>query len=138
MIISGSVTPAFYYTYMCKEQAFYQKLYLGFAWVSSLVALFVTLHPSQRDFKKRWVLVVSYAAASFCQAPGMIHPFVVEDNSFVRNFPVHYFLVGDAFCLFGAILYVLKWPEKMYPGKFDNFGNSHNIFHVCVVICALI
>ena len=138
IMISGSATPPFYYTYMCKEQVFYQKLYLGLAWVSSLIALYVTMHPSQRDFKNRWVLAVSFIAAAFCSAPGLLHPFIVEDNSFVRHFPAHYFIVGGAVYIFGAILYTLKWPEKKFPGKFDNFGNSHNIFHVCVLIGALI
>lgn len=28
-------------------------------------------------------------------------------------------------------------PEKLYPGKFDYFFASHQIFHVCVVLAAL-
>lgn len=28
-------------------------------------------------------------------------------------------------------------PERWYPGRFDYFGASHQIFHVCVVLAAL-
>ena len=28
-------------------------------------------------------------------------------------------------------------PERLWPGKFDYFFASHQIFHVCVVLAAL-
>lgn len=37
----------------------------------------------------------------------------------------------------GALLYANRIPEKLYPGKFDYFFASHQIFHVCVVLAAL-
>ncbi len=30
-----------------------------------------------------------------------------------------------------------KFPERLYPGKFDLLGNSHQIFHIFVIIAAL-
>jgi adiponectin receptor len=29
-----------------------------------------------------------------------------------------------------------RWPERRNPGKFDIWGSSHQIFHVCVVLAA--
>ncbi|OAX83298.1 hypothetical protein ACJ72_02351 [Emergomyces africanus] len=41
------------------------------------------------------------------------------------------------FVYIGAIIYAARVPERWYPGKFDILGNSHQIFHVLVVIAAL-
>ena len=43
------------------------------------------------------------------------------------------------FCYIGGcLIYVFRFPEKWFPKTFDNFGWSHQIFHVGVVIgCAV-
>lgn len=33
----------------------------------------------------------------------------------------------------GAVIYVLKFPEKWFPRTFDKIGNSHNLFHFAVM-----
>ena len=38
----------------------------------------------------------------------------------------------------GAGLYASRIPERFNPGKFDYLWNSHNLFHLAVVIAALI
>ena len=38
------------------------------------------------------------------------------------------------FLLLGAIFYVTKLPERWISGKFDLFGNSHNIFHIFMAL----
>jgi predicted membrane channel-forming protein YqfA (hemolysin III family) len=43
--------------------------------------------------------------------------------------------------LSAVILYVSRFPERWFPGQFDTLGNSHNLFHVVVVVsscCALV
>lgn len=42
--------------------------------------------------------------------------------------------VGGAVYIGGAIIYVLRIPERWFPVKFDLIGNSHNIFHVAVIV----
>ncbi|AGO11259.1 AaceriACL002Cp [[Ashbya] aceris (nom. inval.)] len=37
----------------------------------------------------------------------------------------------------GAVLYGVRFPERLAPGAFDIWGHSHQIFHVLVVIAAL-
>lgn len=34
----------------------------------------------------------------------------------------------------GFVIFALKLPEKLAPGKFDHCGQSHQIMHVCVVV----
>ncbi|CEP63389.1 PAQR-type receptor LALA0_S08e01310g [Lachancea lanzarotensis] len=41
------------------------------------------------------------------------------------------------FYITGAVLYGTRFPECLSPGIFDIWGNSHQIFHVLVVVAAL-
>lgn len=34
----------------------------------------------------------------------------------------------------GALTYISRIPEKYRPGKHDIWGNSHQIFHICVLL----
>ena len=46
--------------------------------------------------------------------------------------------MGGAVYIGGALLYVFRIPERWYPKTFDNFGSSHQIFHLAVVAgCAI-
>lgn len=36
----------------------------------------------------------------------------------------------------GALIYALRLPERLMPGRFDIWGHSHQIFHVCVLLGA--
>ncbi|KAI9916362.1 hypothetical protein PsorP6_017836 [Peronosclerospora sorghi] len=38
----------------------------------------------------------------------------------------------------GAIIYATKFPERFYPGRFDLWFSSHQLWHLCVVVAALV
>ena len=41
--------------------------------------------------------------------------------------------LGGAVYIFGALLFVFRIPERYFPKTYDNFGASHQLFHLCVV-----
>ncbi|NWV12362.1 PAQR7 protein, partial [Ptilonorhynchus violaceus] len=41
------------------------------------------------------------------------------------------------FFLVGAFFFSHPYPEKWFPGRCHFFGQSHQIFHVCLVLCTL-
>ena len=45
----------------------------------------------------------------------------------------YYIMVGICYIL-GAAIYVNRIPERFFPGKFDFWGSSHNIWHLFVVV----
>ncbi|CAH8490607.1 unnamed protein product [Schistosoma turkestanicum] len=45
---------------------------------------------------------------------------------------LHFLLLFSAGCL-----YVSHFPERVFPGRFDIFGHSHQIFHVCSAFGAI-
>lgn len=46
------------------------------------------------------------------------------------------YALGGAIYIGGAIIYACRFPERWFPGKFDLFGQSHNIFHIAVIVGA--
>ena len=34
-------------------------------------------------------------------------------------------------CTIGGVCYLIKIPELFYPGRFDFFGNGHQLMHFC-------
>jgi len=38
----------------------------------------------------------------------------------------------------GATIYAMRIPERLWPGKFDIWFSSHQIFHVFVVVAAFV
>lgn len=42
-------------------------------------------------------------------------------------------LLAYLFYLIGVFIYVLRIPERFFPGKFDLLGSSHQIWHCFVV-----
>ena len=40
--------------------------------------------------------------------------------------------------LTGAGLYVMRIPERFWPGMFDVWAHSHQLFHLCVIAAAIV
>ena len=47
-------------------------------------------------------------------------------------------VLGGYLCIQGAVIYVLRVPERWAPGTFDIFGSSHQIFHAAVVFSCMV
>jgi len=51
---------------------------------------------------------------------------------------IHWTVFMGSFYLFGAFLYAQQYPEKWWPGRFDFWLHSHQIFHLCVLAAAIL
>lgn len=47
---------------------------------------------------------------------------------------IWYYLLCGFFYLFGLYIYTVRCPERHRPGKFNTCGNSHQIWHMFVVM----
>jgi len=95
------------------------------------------MNPKLRESNNNWFFALSFILAGCSALPGMIHLSYFMEEKYVRAYPAWIFLLGGGFYVFGACIFALKWPERRFPFVFDNFGNSHNIFHICVVMGAV-
>ena len=63
---------------------------------------------------------------------------MIDDELYLYPFPKFLWILGGAFYIGGAIIYGIRLPERLFPKRMDYFGSSHNIFHFCVLIAAVI
>lgn len=56
-------------------------------WISSLMALIVSLRPTQKDFNNRWILAASFIAAGYSSTPGFIHLAFFQEDKYLKVFP---------------------------------------------------
>ena len=62
----------------------------------------------------------------------------VFKNDYKMPVNVIFYALGGYLYVQGAVLYILRFPERCKPGVFDLCVASHRIFHFCVVGgCAL-
>jgi adiponectin receptor len=136
LLIIGSFIPWLYYGFYCRPLPKY--LYISMITVFGFAAIIVSMSNkfTQPDFRhiRALVFVIMGLSAVFpafhlMYTDGLEK--LINENSFIP-------LVIMAFLyIFGAMLYGARIPEKYFPGKCDIWFQSHQLFHICVVIAAL-
>ena len=134
----GSAVSPTMYTYACSDVAHLRNFFMGcLIFTSVTVFLFTTLpYFARNDLKwlRGTMFVIFGISVSF---PLLYSKFLFEE-SLILDTDVFLFALGGAFYIAGAVLYSTKVPERCKPGAYDICGHSHQIFHVCVFIGALI
>ena len=77
---------------------------------------------------RKSIAAVAYLVAGYSCTPGMYYLSRYVDTCY--RFSTWPWLGGGILYAFGAISYALKFPERYFPGKFDIWGNSHQLFHI--------
>ncbi|KAF7557877.1 hypothetical protein G7046_g5932 [Stylonectria norvegica] len=135
-LIVGSYVPALYYGFFCKPELLSRYLYVilvlgaGCALVS-WVEFFRT--PGWRPYRTMMFVALGVSGVVPILHGASIYGFQgLEERmslSFVALHGVMYIL--------GAVLYATRWPERSAPGSYDIWGNSHQIFHIFVILAAV-
>ena len=133
IMICGSTTSPFYYSFMCEENWYYGRLYIGQVWTFCIIALIVTL-----CVDSKWVNAVSYIIAGYSTVPAMLHLLWYTTEESVHNFQIWPWLFGGTTYAVGAIIYALKIPERCFPKTFDIWLQSHTIFHWMILFAAIL
>jgi len=87
--------------------------------------------------QNKYVAVILIIAGYSC-SPGFLHMWLFIDAKYLPVVPVWTFVFAGLFCAGGGLVYATKVPERFMVGKFDHFGNSHNIFHMMGIIGSLL
>lgn len=53
------------------------------------------------------------------------------------SFRVSRIYVQDGIAILGGVVGAMRIPERIFPGRFDFFFNSHHIMHVLVLIAVI-
>mmetsp|Transcript_12321 Transcript_12321/g.12336 ORF Transcript_12321/g.12336 Transcript_12321/m.12336 type:complete len:312 (-) Transcript_12321:32-967(-) len=132
-LIAGSCFPAFYYTFYCREAFIW--IYLVGISVAAIVTFVLSLTPQFQRADLIWLRALAFIVLSSLGAIPAVHFLLLpEAEKFYSCFV--YFVVVVFLYLCGVLVYIVRFPERYFPGKFDFWGNSHNLWHFFVLSAA--
>ncbi|KAF9108581.1 hypothetical protein BGX29_010187 [Mortierella sp. GBA35] len=132
-LIVGSFYPAIFYGFYCHQT--WQIMYISLISIFGAATIFVVMRPKFRSPQFRWVRSGLFLAMGLSGLFPIIHGIVLYGFPMAqRAVALNYMFCMGAAYVVGALIYGSRMPECFFPGKFDHFAASHQIFHICVLI----
>jgi adiponectin receptor len=136
ILVTGSCFPPYYYFFYCEPQL--SVFYLVFISTFGLTTFCLSLtnnfnSPQMRSFRGKLFIIFGLSAGI-----PVIHIKFFGDNlkGFHSGIKIFYWFIGGVTYVLGGLIYITRFPERKYPGKFDYIGSSHQLFHITVVVAA--
>ncbi|KAL6789566.1 putative mPR-likeG-protein-coupled receptor [Trichoderma sp. SZMC 28013] len=137
ILMWGAGISTIYYGFFCNQDL--QRFYWMITSCATLCCAIATFRPRfASPLFRRW-RVCFYGGFGLSAITYVAHGISIHGWDLQRARMSLYWMAGMAtFNLAGAIIYAARVPERFIPFKFDIFGASHQLFHVAVIIAAVI
>ncbi|PQE12367.1 hemolysin-III channel Izh2 protein [Rutstroemia sp. NJR-2017a BVV2] len=136
VLMWGSMVPTVYHGFVCDPLL--QKVYWSMITLFAFSCILITLIPAFRTPTFRVYRTLMYAGLGLSALVFIIHSIAIYGwNLQYHRLSLEWIAAMAGLNFVGALAYSLRIPEKWYPGKFDIYGNSHQILHTMVVLAAL-
>ncbi|MQL74828.1 hypothetical protein Taro_007199 [Colocasia esculenta] len=135
-MIVTSFFPPIYYAFFC--QPYSRFLYLSTISLLGLLSIAALLSPALNAPHLRKLRACLFLAMGFSGVVPAAHAVALNWEHRACHVAVALELAMAAAYASGAWVYVNRVPERWRPGAFDLAGHSHQIFHVFVVVGALV
>ena len=136
-LIGGSGVPPIYYSLYWSDGDFLRPLYLFITFSACSFVFFVAINPRFENPKYNSLLATLFVILGVSSAYPIVQFVFFRNFETMAPFPAIYWVLGGAIYIFGAFVYSIRFPEAIFPGKFDIFGQSHNLWHFFVLIAAI-
>ena len=123
ILIFGTSFPVLYYAMACDQVLVYKNVYMVVLGLACLGCFIVTLMPRFDKPEYRSVRGIMYIILGLSTA-SMFFMFSFMKEYVTPHRPAIYALGGYIY-IQGAIIYMVKCPERCAPGRFDFCGASH-------------
>ena len=123
VLIFGSTVPIYYYSFFC--QPFLIGLYLGILGFFSISVFIACMIPAIHTNKYLGIKSIMFGTFGISAAIGLPHlaynafTMTAADGQIPMGSITGYVLLEGFFYLGGLTLYFFKFPENLYPGRFD-------------------
>ena len=135
-MIVTSFFPPIYYAFFCHPLA--RFAYLSTITILGLVTILTLLSPSLSAPHFRPFRACIFLAMGFSGVVPALHALVINWEHWQCHVALALEVAMAVAYAAGAAVYVSRVPERWKPGAFDLAGHSHQIFHVFVLVGALI
>ena len=134
-LIAGSFVPSVYYAFYCRREL--QILYWTMISLIGIGCAIVSMMPQFRTPEWRPFRATMFTAMGLSAVFPVMHGLLVFGLSQLQlQIGLSWLVLQGALYILGAVIYAVRVPERLWPGKFDILGHSHQIFHVLVVLAA--
>lgn len=132
-LILGSFLSGIFVGFFCDP--FLQRVYWGMIVTLSIITSVLVLHPRLQGLKYRPFRTIAFVLTGLSGFAPVIHGLLRHGWSemWLRSGMPFWFLEGLIYVT-GAFFYDTRFPESVWPGKFDIWGSSHQIFHILVLV----
>lgn len=137
LFIMGSFIPPLYYAFYCSRVL--KTVYMTLTCTLGATCIIVSLWSKFNKPKYRILragLLVAFGWSGIIPAVHLIS--VYEATLVMRQVAVEWIVLMCVLYTASAVTYATRIPERFFPGKFDIWFQSHQIFHVLVVIAAFV
>ncbi|KAF9188482.1 hypothetical protein BGZ51_000571 [Haplosporangium sp. Z 767] len=136
-LLIGSFYPAIFYGFYCHKT--WQIMYISLISVFGAATIIAVMQPRFRSPQFRWVRSGLFLGMGLSGLFPIIHGIVLYGFRMAQQaIALNYIFSMGASYVIGALIYGSRFPECLFPGKFDHFGSSHQIFHIFVLLgCAI-
>ncbi|KYM80866.1 hypothetical protein ALC53_08679 [Atta colombica] len=141
MLIMGSFVPWLYYGFYCDYQP--KLIYLSVVVVLGITSIVVSLwerfgEPNYRPLRAG--VFMGFGLSGFLMFVIPAVHYAVAEGWFkaISQASLGWLILMGCLYILGALFYALRVPERFFPGKFDIWFQSHQIFHVLVIAAAFV
>lgn len=131
ILIVGSFYPFLYYLFYCDDVYHLRVFYTTAVTILGLLCLavvwFGSLHEAGGEYL-RLSLFIGLGFFAFIPIPHALYIYGEAALPFIQKI-----LISGSIYILGSIIYAKKYPESLFPGKFDSIFASHNIWHIFVM-----
>ncbi|CAG2193138.1 ADIPOR [Mytilus edulis] len=137
ILTMGSFVPWLYYSFYCRLVP--KIAYLVLIFVLGTICIVVSLFDKFREPQFRGIRAGMFIALGLSGVIPALH-FVISDgfDQAVNNASLGWLCLMAVLYIVGALIYAFRVPERIFPGKFDIWCQSHQIFHMFVLAAAFV
>lgn len=137
LLVIGSYLPWLYYAYFCYPITY--VVYTAVVCVIGLTGMIVSLwekfdKPKYRTFRAAVFLTMGLSAV----VPAVHFSIRFGWSIALEKASLGWMILMGCLYVMGTLMYMFQVPERFFPGKFDIWGQSHQIFHIFVLIAVFV
>lgn len=132
--IIGSMIPAFYYGFYNEQKFFW--IYISVGSILCLMSVIVSLLDRFSKPEARVIRAGVFLSFGLSNIIPGIHMFFFLESEYIIYYSM--IIVQGLLYTIGGLLYAMRIPERYFPGKCDYLFQSHQIFHILVVLAAIV
>ncbi|PAA76042.1 hypothetical protein BOX15_Mlig021230g1, partial [Macrostomum lignano] len=137
LLTMGSFVPWLYYSFYCQLSP--KIIYLSLISVLGTTAIVVSMFDKFAAPQYRPLRAGVFIALGLSGVIPALHYVILEGfYSAIYHASMGWLVLMALLYITGAVIYAVRFPERLFPGKFDLWFQSHQIFHVFVVAAAFV